>query len=270
MNKALHILILVVLILFLFVPLSTYALSYDVAIKDNGEAIFIITVEEESANITLPKDAAVKGKGILYVISETEKEKQVSVYTQKKGILVASTFGLTQKSGSQWVFNYDFNAPGRIVLPKDALISSITPTIQISEQIIKLESESPVSLTYNYTPGISLHSNSIKTFITFLIFALIITIALIIYLITRKSKDQSQQNVIKILSQNERKVIKFIIEKGGTEGKVKRNTLEKEGKFSKSSLANSLNILEKKNIITIDKSYTTHTVNLTDWFRRLH
>jgi len=50
---------------------------------------------------------------------------------------------------------------------------------------------------------------------------------------------------------------------------MKRNKLERESKISKSSLANSLNNLEKKNILEIDKTYVVHTVKISDWFNKL-
>ena len=52
-------------------------------------------------------------------------------------------------------------------------------------------------------------------------------------------------------------------------GKARRNELERRSEVSKSSLAMALNRLEKRKIIEIDRTATTHFVKLSDYFLRL-
>ncbi|MFH0737688.1 MAG: hypothetical protein V1827_03305 [Candidatus Micrarchaeota archaeon] len=52
-------------------------------------------------------------------------------------------------------------------------------------------------------------------------------------------------------------------------GKSRRNDLERKTGISKSSLAMALNRLEKRKIIELDRTSTTHFVKLSDYFLRL-
>ncbi|MFH1225010.1 MAG: hypothetical protein V1676_04365 [Candidatus Diapherotrites archaeon] len=71
---------------------------------------------------------------------------------------------------------------------------------------------------------------------------------------------------MKALSENERKVISLLASAGG---EMKRNILERKSGLAKSSLASCLNMLERKNVVIIDKTSTTHFIRFTDWFKEL-
>lgn len=71
---------------------------------------------------------------------------------------------------------------------------------------------------------------------------------------------------MKALSENERAVIVLL---SSNSGEMKRNLLERKSGLAKSSLASCLNMLERKNVVVIDKTSTTHYIRFTDWFKDL-
>lgn len=78
--------------------------------------------------------------------------------------------------------------------------------------------------------------------------------------------SRGQQNLMKTLSENERKVIGLL---SAGNGEMKRNILERKSGLAKSSLASCLNMLERKKVLEIDKTSVVHFVRFTGWFREL-
>lgn len=74
---------------------------------------------------------------------------------------------------------------------------------------------------------------------------------------------EAQLNIIRAANQNEALIIRIIARNNCH---IKRNILEKESNLSKSSLASSLNNLEKKNIVQIDRTFKVHYIKFSDWF----
>ncbi len=72
-------------------------------------------------------------------------------------------------------------------------------------------------------------------------------------------------NLLKTLSDNERKVMGLIMPSNG----LKRNELERKTGLAKSSLASTLSQLEKKKLITVRKETNVHFVEPSDWFKGL-
>jgi len=71
---------------------------------------------------------------------------------------------------------------------------------------------------------------------------------------------------MKTLSKNEDKAITLL---AASNGEMKRNLLERKSGLAKSSLASCLNMLERKNIVEVDKTSVVHFVRFTEWFKEL-
>ena len=78
--------------------------------------------------------------------------------------------------------------------------------------------------------------------------------------------SKEKKNLMKALTENELKIVTFLINAGGS---VRRSKLERESGLAKSSLASALYRLERRNILKVNKNYPAHMVELTDWFKSL-
>lgn len=75
-----------------------------------------------------------------------------------------------------------------------------------------------------------------------------------------------KKEMMETFNENDLKIVGFLLSSGG---KARRNELERKTQVSKSSLAMALNRLEKRKIVEIDRTATTHFVKLSDYFLRL-
>ncbi len=75
-----------------------------------------------------------------------------------------------------------------------------------------------------------------------------------------------KKEMMETFNENDLKIVNLLL---SSEGKSRRNELERKSGISKSSLAMALNRLEKRKIIEIDRTATTHFVKLADYFLRL-
>jgi uncharacterized membrane protein len=75
-----------------------------------------------------------------------------------------------------------------------------------------------------------------------------------------------KKEMMETFNENDLKIVSMLLESGG---KSRRNDLERRSGISKSSLAMALNRLEKRKILEIDRTSTTHFVKLSDYFLRL-
>ncbi len=75
-----------------------------------------------------------------------------------------------------------------------------------------------------------------------------------------------KREMMETFNANDLKIVNRLLECGG---KSRRNELERRSEISKSSLAMALNRLEKRKIIEMDRTATTHFVRLSDYFLRL-
>ena len=78
--------------------------------------------------------------------------------------------------------------------------------------------------------------------------------------------SDGQMNLLRAANENEALVLRILLRH---QGHMKRNALEKETELSRSSLASSLHNLEKKKILSIDRTFHTHYITLTQWFKGL-
>jgi uncharacterized membrane protein len=266
-------LLVITIFLLVFIPLAYSDLDYSIAIKDYGESIVLITFSEEKEyTIYIPLDSEMKGKGIIYMPKDIEGYKEVFIKAKKGGVLVYKTNSYTTKTGSEWNFKFSPHnfSKIKVSIPKNSLIIKTNPLAFINDQIIQFENynnnfneSNYISIEYSFS-DINL-SHSYFSFFSAIIYLLILIILIsILYILFTKKRNISQYNhVVKMLSNNEKKIVLMLKEE---KGEMKRNNLEKKSKISKSSLAHALNKLEDKNIIKIDKSFTTHKIKLNDWF----
>ncbi len=75
-----------------------------------------------------------------------------------------------------------------------------------------------------------------------------------------------KKEMMETFNENDLKIVNFLL---SVSGKARRNELERKTQVSKSSLAMALNRLEKRKIVEIDRTATTHFVKLSDYFLRL-
>ena len=267
------------LFLLLIVPLASATTNnYNIIIEDNGNSLVIIEIEGSGMiNIPIQKDVnEVKVKGALYKLNNNSVD--ISIGSTKKAILLYKTSLLTKKEQSIWTFDISLidNSNATIAMPKNTIIKNNIPEAFIQNlnyTRLIFEESGNIKLIYEFKENEIIIDpyeeplKPVKEKTNYSIFYIgSILIALISIVLVLKNKKSSKENVIKTLSKNERLVVNTLIE---TNGEIKRNYLERKTKVAKSSLANTLNILERKKIIIIDKTNVTHYIKFTRWFDEL-
>lgn len=276
----------VLLQIILLIPIaSALDSNYNIIVEENGNSLVIIELEGEGLiNIPLPEDVNdVRVKGALYAVKNNSVD--ISIGSTQKAIVLYKTSMLTTKQDN-WNFKINLVNTQKekvtLAIPKEAvilethpgaLIESLNYTKLIWEghiQSIEVEYEFPeveVITLEDIEKKKESKSNMLFIPVIFLFFIIILILSLIITKSIKKTKKKSSKpNIIKTLSKNESLIVKILID---NKGEMKRNILEKNSKLAKSSLANTLNNLERKKIIEIDKTFTTHFIKFTRWFDEL-
>jgi len=75
-----------------------------------------------------------------------------------------------------------------------------------------------------------------------------------------------KKEMMETFNKNDLKIVNLLLER---KGKSRRNALARKSGISKSSLTMALNRLEKRKIVELDRTSTTHFVKLSDYFLRL-
>lgn len=254
--------------------------SYTVIVSENGNSL--VTAEfigEGALGIPLPIDVEdVVVTGALYV--PTSQGIEILFEQGSSAIVLFESSLLVTRSGDDWKFSMDLASGSNSVtvsFPRGVNIQTMIPQAQISQtensvNILWQTSAASVSAQYTFAGGL------IDYFIYILVLAAVIVI-FVIFAYMRKPKKKvvkerkapekkvsGKENVVKTLSQNQRKIVGILMEY--KEG-IKRNKLEKLVGLSKSSLAATLNQLEKRKVVDIDKSVKVHYVQLSEWFKKL-
>jgi len=266
------------LLLLLLLISTASALEYSIIIEDNGNTLVIIHIEGSGLmKIPLQQDVEeVKVKGALYTLNQDGIDVSIGS-TQKAAVLYKTTM-LTQKDDS-WSFNIDLieNCSAIVLMPKNTKVLGTIPKALIEDANytkIFFDNTNTIAIDYEFQKELSdevipddeqMNNATPNRSVSYLWLMIIpaIGIGAFIYL---KSKKSNKRYVLQTLSSNEKLVVQTLLEnKGG----MRRNLLERKTKLAKSSLANTLNILERKKIIEIDKSSTTHFVRFMRWFDEL-
>ncbi|MFH2020017.1 MAG: hypothetical protein ABIJ34_01260 [archaeon] len=239
--------------------------SYNVVVEDNGMSLIVIELTGRGL-VTIPLQldvSEVKVKGALYRIENMTLE--VSIASTENAVVLYQTNLLTKKD-EDWQLHIELlnNSNLAISFPDYAIIKESHPAGYLSSgNINKLvfSNASSVEVVYNFKdkPKFNYWPVGIGAAITLLV------IGAVLIFRKKKPKQSNKDKILRTLSHNERIVVKALIENG----EMKRNELERLTKMAKSSLANTLANLEKKNIIEVDKTYTTHFIKFTGWFSEL-
>jgi uncharacterized membrane protein len=276
-------------ILILCTAVHAQTADYTLIIKENGEALVMLTIEG-SGLFTVPLQSDVediKVRGALYTLENQAAE--LSIGSTEKAIMLYTTDTLTSKQGDTWALDFtltdvDYTSV-QLNMPSDVVIQDTDPQAYIEDsdfkRLIWHGSLSHVSVVYSYKeqpipdvddlgPMKDVHDTSSFPLLSAAIFVCLALIVVLALLVLGKKKpdtrSKAKQNIIKTLPPNEASIIGILMEHDGS---ARRNQIERISKIAKSSLASSLHNLENKKVIEVDRTYTTHFVKLTEWFKEL-
>ncbi len=261
---------LIVLALFFVVPAFAET-TYDYVVSDTGETQAEIE-RDEGVLVTLPADVPASSDDFIIYSSLYHTRKEQGVWYFDSAIPHADIVTLTLPQSVHVVQSI----PAATFTKTNVwqlTWSNITGNITVSYVSAK-----PVSIVPVQIP---------LTLPTLPVIILLAVVILITYLYSQRKQElekqekplvrrapktsepnvtEGQLNIIRAANTNEALVIRTILSHNGH---MKRNMLERETKLSKSSLASTLKNLERKNIVTIDRTFFVHYIGLTPWFKEL-
>ncbi|MFH1590563.1 MAG: hypothetical protein ABIC95_01410 [archaeon] len=269
--------------------------AYTILVDDSGEALVLITMSGTGLHtLELPEDVDdVRVKGALYLIENGTLE--LSIGSAEEAAVLYKTALLTEKRvGWQVGMGLLESADSSVTLhlPPDVVVEETDPRAFVEDgdytTISWAGPLSAFSVSYAFpvaddplppiqdTPIIlpdpeSEPDSKTDSFFTPLVVAMVLISAIIIVTLgiilwRRQNSAENKRNVLKTLPKNEGAIIKALSAAGGG---LRRNELERKSGIAKSSLASSLHNLEKKSIVEIDRTHTTHYVSLTEWYKQL-
>lgn len=273
--------------LFILIPFVQGAIEqaeYYFIVEENGNTIIGANLYGSGEiSLPVPKDIShLSVEGGLYILED--EKLTISIGSTKQAAVVYTTTLLTEKRGKLWSLRIPLENSTKknitVAMPREAKIIYSRPTpLQEQTNFTKLYWENPqnIQVDYSFEPKINQNKNQNKTqekSITSLIYVIIVFLVTIIlipsYLYFKKvSKKISgrKEQIIQTLTENEKAIVGALIEKQNE--KTKRSYLAKKLNLARSSLAASLRNLERKKIISIDKTYSSHTIELQEWFKKL-
>jgi uncharacterized membrane protein len=287
-------------LIFFSILLSNYSTALvgdcTIIVAENGNSFVIITLEGEgTVDLPLPLDVnEPEIEGALYV--QTEDGIELSIGSTQYADIAYQTSLFTEKTQDEW--NFYMHLPEinfldiTLSLPENAIILNTKPLGVMKQEegskniYWELREEDAVNVTYKFSiseitttttiiaPTTTISSEKEKgeeTYYWAISFIMIALIAIAAYYFQQRKKQQQKikstdgmLNIIRTLTENERKVVEILLEHGG---ELRRNDLGKISKISKSSLSVALHNLENKNIVEIDRTFTVHNITLTEWFK---
>ncbi len=269
------------LLLLFFVLLSSIVLAtptYHFQVTETGETEVILETDEP-VEISLPKDAK---EPSVQDGTFTKTQKGINVVPEGTAIINYATSYYTSKHEGIWQFETQVNGNAVVVLPQAVHVIQSIPRAQVTkEESWQLEwtnTTGNILVQYVGVKQTIATKNQAKqrNYLMLLFWLALIIIGLgMYYWATKKTRgkeerlpkmSEGQLNVIRAANPNEASVLKLLLKNNGH---IKRNTLEHESGLSKSSLASSLKNLEKKNLISIDRTFFVHHVALSQWFKDL-
>lgn len=259
---------------------AALGIDYQIIIEDNGNSIVIMTINSDGVvSVPLPGDVEeVMVKGALYLMNDSGVE--ISMGSIEEAILLYTTSLLTSKNGSEWAFELTLAEAGNvtIAMPENTMVLDTEPqALMESGEFLQLhwENASQVSLSYYFDgpgpgaleesgPGVTGNMPADPTWIALPGAGIIAALGAVLYF--RRPRMSKKQSIIKIMSPNDRKIVKLLME---NKGEIKRSVLEGRSGISKSSLSASLQNLERKKIVEVDRTFYSHHVRFTRWFNEL-
>lgn len=268
--------VMLLIVLLALIPNAKAEINYFFQVQDNGETNTTIEITAP-IQFKIPPDANPSIEG-----GTLEKEENtICAKTEEIAIITYATSYYTRKEKGVWHFEAETPSSTSIelTLPQQVHVVQSQPNANFEkEENWKLTWQNTTnSITVSY---VSVNQASftqekpIRTQNKNLIITILLLVAIGIYLVISKRKvpflkpkiTDGQLNIMRAANPNEALVMQILLKYNG---RIKRNTLEKETKLSKSSLASTLKNLEKKNIINIDRTFFVHYITLTDWFKSL-
>ena len=278
----------------LMLSASFAAYSYTVDVDRSGVASVTVSLEGgDAVNVSLPQDATnFRIVGGSYKLSGAN----ASVTAGPSGLAVFSfsTAALTAKTDSGWKLSFSppEGASIRIYAPPYASIESSFPQPDsVSSEDSRLVVESPYSkqITVYYTLAEPPQSAQTTDYLVYAI--LVLALAMLAAAVFMRGRNPAaprpsppaerhlakgnqpglgmtsgKKEMMETFNGNDLAIVNYLL---GCGGKSRRNELGRKTGISKSSLAMALNRLEKRKIIEMDRSSTTHFVKLSDYFLRL-
>jgi predicted DNA-binding transcriptional regulator len=155
-------------------------------------------------------------------------------------------------------------------MPENTIIKNTEPLAQIeSGEITNIHFINPtnIEVTYYFSPYTQPGSNISPIYFVILIIIATILIILTLHNLSKNKKITGRQKqIFQTLTDNELRIIKLLLE---LRKPLRRSFIEKKLEIAKSSLATTLQNLERKKLIILDKTYTTHIIKLEEWFKKL-
>ncbi|MBI4020037.1 MAG: hypothetical protein HY367_01785 [Candidatus Aenigmarchaeota archaeon] len=195
-----------------------------------------------------------------------------------------STSSLTSKSGETWAFGYSLASQGpaevRLALPANAAILSVRPegTIYAAGDIfvewgIDAGSAQELSVIYRLDQVTSPRPENTPDIGPVLLGAAAAAMAAVVVLYLRRPKEggsgkatgmsEAQGDILKTLSENERKVVETLLGDGGQ--LTQKKVFMKTG-IPKSTLSRTIKSLQMKDLIEIYDVGLTNSLKLKKWF----
>lgn len=252
--------------------------SYTLVVSEEGNALVMAEfLGEDILNVPLPLDVSdFQVTGAFYLPAsngiDLSLTQGTSAFVVYESSLLITENGDTLKFGMSLP---SIETTVTVSFPKDTEIQNTIPDAQISQ------TENSVNVVWQLT-GAAISAQYIlkeeaQAFpIVSIFIAAIVIIALMVFALAyfkkkvtppkTRTKVSGKSNVLKTLSENQKKIVKTLLE---NKSEMKRNKLERITGISKSSLAATLNQLERRKILEINKQGKVHYIRLTDWFMEL-
>ena len=278
----------VLLLILLALPLAFSTLIYTVETDRSGfSSVTLSTEGGQETNVLLPDDATdFRIVGGSYAL---EGDSAAIVPGQSGFTTFSFTSHLfTTKTGSGWKLSFSppSDAIIRVLMPPYAVIGYSSPqpkTVTAEDSRTLIESEYSEVVNIQYTLEEMPEPVSDQDQSPYLLTAAIIVLAAILIFFIRPvlSKQTSavetaheptlamtpgKKEMMETFNENDLKIVEYLI---SNDGRSRRHELERKSGISKSSLATALNRLEKRKIIEMDRTATTHFVKLSDYFLKL-
>ncbi len=280
-----------VFMLLVVLSMASAATTFSVNTDRSGLSSVALSIEgDETVSVILPSDAGnfrIVG-GTFTIVNDTavvdSGETGFTTFSFSTGLLTTKT-----ASGWKLLFSPPERASVRVYMPSYAVIEDSYPqplavSSEDSRTVIEFGPSEQVTVNYRLE---EVPSSEEEFPVVYLLgAALIIAIgAIAASLLSRKGAQlktagaeepaerkpsleitSGKKEMMETFNENDMKIVNYLL---ANAGKSRRNELERKTGISKSSLAMALNRLEKRKIVQMDRTATTHFVKLTDYFLKL-
>lgn len=276
------------LIALLLISACFASLTYTVDVDRSGFTHATLSLDgAQNTSITLPSDATD------FMIAGGAYRLSNGTAFIEPGVGGFTTFSfttdlLTTKTASGWRLSFiaPADASVQIYLPEYSVVGQMEPAPRTvssegARTVLLMDDPGPVTIDYHLV-DIPTQDATDPSALGFLaVAAVIIAVCAGVWFLTnahRKPQKAGAERppttnmtpgkraMMETLNGNDMIIVNLLISKGG---RSRRNELERRSGISKSSLAMALNRLEKRKLVEIDRTSTTHFIRLSESFLRL-